>query len=152
MCAKLLQSFQTLSDPHRLQPTRLLCPWDSPGKNTGVGCHALPQRTLPTQGLDPCLLRLWRRQAGSFPLAPPGKPYWLVIETLPRKAMRCLPGAGELSVYGQAVSCFCGEEQGTTNMPLQRRGLVSRQGSPWSVQTGNLFTELRPLRLPLGPS
>ena len=27
--------------PHRLQPTRLLCPWDSPGKNTGVGCHFL---------------------------------------------------------------------------------------------------------------
>ena len=25
--------------PHRRQPTRLLCPWDSPGKNTGVGCH-----------------------------------------------------------------------------------------------------------------
>ena len=25
--------------PHRQQPTRLLCPWDSPGKNTGVGCH-----------------------------------------------------------------------------------------------------------------
>ena len=25
--------------PSRLQPTRLLCPWDSPGKNTGVGCH-----------------------------------------------------------------------------------------------------------------
>ena len=24
--------------PHRQQPTRLLCPWDSPGKNTGVGC------------------------------------------------------------------------------------------------------------------
>ena len=27
--------------PHRRQPTRLLCPWDSPGKNTGVGCHCL---------------------------------------------------------------------------------------------------------------
>ena len=27
--------------PHGLQPTRLLCPWDSPGKNTGVGCHFL---------------------------------------------------------------------------------------------------------------
>ena len=26
---------------HRRQPTRLLCPWDSPGKNTGVGCHIL---------------------------------------------------------------------------------------------------------------
>ena len=29
--------------PHVLQPARLLCPWDSPGKNTGVGCRALLQ-------------------------------------------------------------------------------------------------------------
>ena len=29
--------------PHRRQPTRLLCPWDSPGKNTGVACHFLLQ-------------------------------------------------------------------------------------------------------------
>ena len=29
--------------PHRWQPTRLPCPWDSPGKNTGVGCHCLRQ-------------------------------------------------------------------------------------------------------------
>ena len=29
--------------PHRPQPTRLLCLWDSPGKNTGVGCHFLLQ-------------------------------------------------------------------------------------------------------------
>ena len=36
----------SLSNPvqlHRQQPTRLLCPWDSPGKNTGVGCHFLLQ-------------------------------------------------------------------------------------------------------------
>ena len=30
--------------PHRQQPTRLPCPWDSPGKNTGVGCHFPLQR------------------------------------------------------------------------------------------------------------
>ena len=30
-----------------MQPARLLCPWDSSGKNTGVGCHALLQRNLP---------------------------------------------------------------------------------------------------------
>ena len=30
--------------PHRQQPTRLLCPWDPPGKKTGVGCHFLLQR------------------------------------------------------------------------------------------------------------
>ena len=29
--------------PHRRKPTRLPCPWDSPGKNTGVGCHFLLQ-------------------------------------------------------------------------------------------------------------
>ena len=35
---------------HGLQPTRLLCPWDSPGKITGVACHALFQEIFPTQG------------------------------------------------------------------------------------------------------
>ena len=29
------------SRPHGLQPSRLLCPWDSPGKSAGVGCHCL---------------------------------------------------------------------------------------------------------------
>ena len=33
-----------------LQPARLLCPWDSPGKNTEVGCHALLQGIFPSQG------------------------------------------------------------------------------------------------------
>ena len=32
--------------PHGLQPTRLLCPWDFPGKSTGVGCHCLHYKTL----------------------------------------------------------------------------------------------------------
>ena len=36
--------------PYRLWPTSLLCPWDSPGKNTGVGCQALLQKILPIQG------------------------------------------------------------------------------------------------------
>ena len=42
----LLLSRFSLSDsvwPHRRQPTRLPHPWDSPGKNTGVGCHFLFQ-------------------------------------------------------------------------------------------------------------
>ena len=40
--AKSLQSCPTRR-PHRQQPTRLPRPWDSPGKNTGVGCHFLLQ-------------------------------------------------------------------------------------------------------------
>ena len=39
-----------------LQPTRLLCPWDFPGKNTGVGCHFLLQGIFPTQGSNSGLL------------------------------------------------------------------------------------------------
>ena len=44
--------------PHGLQPARLLCPWDFPGKSTGVGFHALLQRTPQTQGLNPHFLHL----------------------------------------------------------------------------------------------
>ena len=43
MHAKSLQSCPTLWDPWTVAHTRLLCPWDSPGQNTGVGCHALLQ-------------------------------------------------------------------------------------------------------------
>ena len=41
--------------PHRRQPTRLPHPWDSPGKNTGVGCHSLFQAIVQTQALNPGL-------------------------------------------------------------------------------------------------
>ena len=67
---KLLQLCLTLCDPMDCS-LPVLCPWDSPGKNFGVGCHALLQGIFPTQGSNSCLLH-W--QAGSLPLAPPGKP------------------------------------------------------------------------------
>ena len=51
------------SRPHGMQPTRLLHPWDSPGKSTGVGCHCLLHwdRLLPakTRGPHPILLEAW---------------------------------------------------------------------------------------------
>ena len=46
-------------------PSRLLCPWDSPGKNPGVGCYFLLQGIFQTQGWNLCLLHC---QAGSLPL------------------------------------------------------------------------------------
>ena len=49
--------------------SRPLCPWDFPGKNTGVGSHSPPQGIFLTQGLNQHLLH-W--QADSFPLAPSG--------------------------------------------------------------------------------
>ena len=52
--AQFLQSCLTLCGP--VQPARPLGPQDSPGKNTGVCCHAFLQRIFLTQGLNPCLL------------------------------------------------------------------------------------------------
>ena len=41
--------------PHRWQPIRLLCSWDSPGKNTGVGCHFLLNACMHAKSLQSCL-------------------------------------------------------------------------------------------------
>ena len=55
--------------PHGLQPARLLCPWDSPGKNnTGVGWHTLLQGIFLTQGLNLGLLCLQHWQVGPLSL------------------------------------------------------------------------------------
>ena len=51
--------------------TRLFHPWDSPGKNTGVGCHFLLQGNLPDPGIEPRSLAL---QADALTSEPPGKP------------------------------------------------------------------------------
>ena len=71
--------------PHGLWPTRLLCPWDYPGKNTGVGFHFLLQGIFLTQGSNLCLLYLLHWQADSLPLAPSGKPVykWGTIKSTP---------------------------------------------------------------------
>ena len=47
--------FDSLS-PHGLYPTRLLCPWNFLGKNTGMGCYFFLQGIFPTQELNQCLL------------------------------------------------------------------------------------------------
>ena len=60
--------------PHGLQPTRLLCPCDSPGKKAGVGCHFLLQRNLPTSGIEPPFPESPALQEDSLPLEPLGKP------------------------------------------------------------------------------
>ena len=71
--------------------SRLSCPllcnpmdWGQPGSSVhgisqarilGVDCHGLFQGIFPTQGSNPCLLSLLCWQAGSLPIAPPGKPH-----------------------------------------------------------------------------
>ena len=52
----------------------LLCPWNYPGKNTGVVLSFPAPGILPTQGSNPYLLCLVQGQADSLPTEPPGKP------------------------------------------------------------------------------
>ena len=68
MCAVLSRS--VVSDS--LQPSRLLCPWNSPGKKTRVGCHFLLQGIFPTQGSKPGLTHC--RQI-LYQLSHQGSPY-----------------------------------------------------------------------------
>ena len=49
------KSCPTLATPWTIA-LQVLCPWDSPGKNTGVGCHFFLQGIFPTQGSNPGLL------------------------------------------------------------------------------------------------
>ena len=65
-CAKQLQSCLTLSCPLDCSLPGSSVPWGSPGKNTGVGCHALLQGIFLTKGSNPCLLCLMHRQAASI--------------------------------------------------------------------------------------
>ena len=51
--SEVAQSCPTLCDS--MEPNRLLCPWDFPGKGTGVSCHFFLQGIFPTQGSNPCL-------------------------------------------------------------------------------------------------
>ena len=62
-CSVISDSLQ----PHGWYPTRLLCPCDSPGKNTGVGCHSLLKRLFPTQESN---LGVAALQADSLPSGP----------------------------------------------------------------------------------
>ena len=87
VCALFAQLCLTVCDPvdYRIPPTRLPCPWNFPGKNTGVGCHFLLQGIFLTQGLNPGLLY---QQSDSLMLYPLGNHYLHVSP----KMMRWLDG------------------------------------------------------------
>ena len=123
--------------PYGQEAASLLCPWDSPGKNTGVGCRALLQGIFLTQGSNLHLLHLLHWQAGSLPLAPPGKPpkgfrngsyvkssqIPSFTEVHPRviyfsSAERLHPVSS-----GPLDSLFCGSGEGTAHAPCRHLSL-----------------------------
>ena len=71
MCVCVLSCFSRVQLFVTPWAARLLCPWDFPGKNTGVGCHFLIQGIFPIQGSN----THW--QVGSLPLPPTGTLYYI---------------------------------------------------------------------------
>ena len=74
-----LQLYTAICNPVDYSPPGSSVHGDSPGKNTGVGCHALLQGIFLTQGSNPRLLCLLHWQVGSLPLVPPGEPQTHIV-------------------------------------------------------------------------
>ena len=102
MCAKLLQSCPALCDPMDCRPPGFSV--FSPGKIAGVGGSALLQGIFLIQGSSPPFLGLWCWQAGSLPLATPGKPDYI------RQAQyNCKDSNSNKVLFGGfGWGCFCG--------------------------------------------
>ena len=131
--------------PHGLRPVRLLCPWNSPGKNTGVGCHSLLQEIFLTQGSNPCLLHCrWilyhLSHQGSHRMAP-GTPISKTLtfsnsqDPVERKWWGCLaclrPEGGKVisDPLGDCIqNCLVREEPTTQQLSPSLRAPVS--GNP----------------------
>ena len=72
-CMLCLSVMSNSLQPHGLQPAKLLCPWNFPGKNTGVGCHFPLRVIFPTQGQNSRCASA-ALAGGFFSTVPPGKP------------------------------------------------------------------------------
>ena len=100
--------------PHGLQPTRLLCPWDFPGENTGVGCHRL-------------------LRAFALAMCKPGFPGGSVVKNPPANAGDTgpIPGSGRSpgGVHGNPLQYSCLEN------PMERRvwqAIIHRVTKSWT--------------------
>ena len=123
----LLFSLYVVSDslqPRGLQSTRLLCPWDSPGKNIGVGFHALLQGIFPTQGSNLHFLGLLHCR-------------WILYHIATREAQAFL---SLFQIFGTKLSIqFIGFPGGTVvkNLPVNVQDIRNLGSVPgWGRSSG----------------
>ena len=134
--------------PYGLEPARLLCPWDSPGKNTGVGCHALLQGIFLTQGsnllMSPALAggffttsATWKASDSS--LAPNLKFLNYKVKPVAWEVLR-FPGGSNGKEYAFSAG-YLGSVLGWKD-PLEKgmatRSSILAQRIPWTEEHGRL--------------
>ena len=105
---RVLVALSVMSDSlrsHVLQPLRFLCPWNPPGKNTGMGSHALLQGIFLTQGLNLDLLHckqiLYRLGHQGRPHHLPGST--LLVDERRHCVLRLLPSRGGVYILFPSV-------------------------------------------------
>ena len=105
-----------------LRPARLLCPWNSPGKTTGMGCLFLPRGIFP-----PTL------QADSLPFEPPGKPWKQGLSILALMIFRRLWffTVKSCPVHCRMFSRIPGLDSPTWGMPVSSPKLWESKVSPF---------------------
>ena len=96
--AQWLGHVQLFATPRTVAMDRLLCPWDFPGKNTGVGYHFLLQATFLTQGSNRLQCLLHSREAVSA-----GRPVTTMFPDPARVLVLCFPRSD--SVFSTVCPC-----------------------------------------------
>ena len=104
------ESCSVISDS--LWPYGLYSLWNSPGQNTGVGCHALLQGIFLIQGSNPSLLCLLHRQASSLPLVLSEKPNLTLVTSLKTPSPNTITWGVRAAIYE-----FCGGVEGVDFWP-----------------------------------
>ena len=121
--------------PRGLWPTRLLRPWDSPGKNTGVVCHFLLQGIFLTQGSNPHLLWLLHWQAGSLPLSHLGS----------RKLQLWAGGGGRSPTENRSSSPMQEARNRAESFTIQALTFLFQASSPCSVRCDRGLLQTTPM-------
>ena len=111
--------------PHELQPARLLCPWNFPGKNTRVSCYSLLPGIFPIQGWNPGLL--YCRQI-LYHLSHQGSPICWILYFLVHKHI--YPTALVSVINMPSGAHFNNNSRSVWKLPLRCQFLVTLSKSP----------------------
>ena len=123
-----LQRIDWATKPTWTEPTRLLCPGDSPGKNTGVGCHFLHQGIFPTE-IKPGYPMYPASQEDSYPPEPLGKPSLRISNT-------CFSLRGSPMTVDTSILWLC--TLPSNNLPLDSFEFIQNEWSKISCPANPL--------------
>ena len=99
VCVCVCVSCSVMSDSLQLHLAHQVpCPWNFPGKNTGVGCHSLLQGNLPNPRIKP-MSHVSCIGSGFSPTAPPRKPFFKPIKQMDLTYLIIISGARKIVIH-----------------------------------------------------